>query len=34
VKVDLVPLPGNPFTLAAFGRRQRMEYDFPDSLIS
>jgi hypothetical protein len=26
-KVDLVPLPGDPFTLAAFGRRRRMEYD-------
>lgn len=26
-KVDLVPLPRDPFTLAAFQRRQRMEYD-------
>jgi hypothetical protein len=26
-KVDLVPLPRDPFTRAAFGRRQRMEYD-------
>ncbi|MHA1741020.1 MAG: hypothetical protein ACTSVD_02890, partial [Candidatus Thorarchaeota archaeon] len=26
-KVDLVPLPRDPFTRAAFQRRQRMEYD-------
>ena len=26
-KVDLVPLPRDPFTLAAFQRRQRLEYD-------
>jgi len=26
-KVDLVPLPRDPFTRAAFERRQRMEYD-------
>lgn len=26
-KVDLVPLPRDPFTRAAFRRRQRMEYD-------
>ncbi|HID61476.1 MAG TPA: hypothetical protein EYP49_01835 [Anaerolineae bacterium] len=26
-KVDLVPLPRDPFTLAAFRRRQQMEYD-------
>ena len=26
-KVDLVPLPRDPFTRAAFGRRQRLEYD-------
>lgn len=26
-KVDLVPLPCDPFTRAAFRRRQRMEYD-------
>jgi len=26
-KVDLVPLPRDPFTIAAFKRRQRLEYD-------
>ena len=26
-KVDLVPLPRDPFTRAAFERRQRLEYD-------
>ena len=26
-KVDLVPLPRDPFTRAAFQRRQRLEYD-------
>jgi hypothetical protein len=26
-KVDLVPLPSDPFTRAAFQRRQRLEYD-------
>jgi len=26
-KVDLVPLPNDPFTRAAFERRQRMAYD-------
>jgi len=33
-KVDLVPLPRDPFTRAAFGRRQRLAYDniFEDRL--
>jgi hypothetical protein len=26
-KVDLVPLPSDPFTRATFGRRQRLDYD-------